>query len=229
MDPSRADRILKDWDLAASTARRPAAPPRPVVVRSGLPSLSVLGASLAVIALAIAVAWLNRPGPDGGVGVIPSTPPSPTTTPIPTPSPVPTIGPCHPAVLAARITLWEGAAGHRIADVTMTNTGSSPCLMPALSTPQLVDGRGAILIDGTDPTADEVLTVDAGGILTTLVDTSDYCGPVPPAPVTVAFVIAGSGRIVATPFSSTDATVPPCLSQAGSAGEIQMQPWAPGP
>jgi hypothetical protein len=227
MEPSRADRILKDWDVAASAAQRPATPPRPVVVRSGLPSISLMGAGLAVIALLIAVAWLGRPGPDDGVGSLPSTSPSPIATTAPTPSPIPTIGPCDPAALAAEITLWEGAAGHRIADVTLTNSGSTPCTMQAVSRPQLIDGRGVILIDGATPPASEVLTVDAGGALNTLVDTSDYCGPAPTAPVTVAFVIGGSGRIVATPFSPTDATVPPCLSQSGSAGEIQMQPWAP--
>ena len=59
-----------------------------------------------------------------------------------------------------------------------------------------------------------------------MVDADDYCGPMPAAPVSVAFVLGGGGRIVATPYSPTDATVPPCLSSPGSAGTITMHPWA---
>ena len=47
-----------------------------------------------------------------------------------------------------------------------------------------------------------------------------------PPPVSVAFVLTGGGRIVATPFSPTDATLPPCNGAPGSAGDIEMQPWA---
>lgn len=237
MDPKRLDRILEDWDAAASEARRPAMPPRRDDIRRGPSSASVGGATLVVIALVIAVAWLGRPGTNGGVGSIASAPASPSATPgatpsadttatTPTPTPVPTIGPCDPAQLAVRVTLWEGAAGHRIADVELTNAGSSPCTVRAMSQPQLVDGHGSVLMDGSSPPTSGLVTVDPGDVLKTLVDTSNYCGPVPTAPVTVAFVLPGGGRILATPVSPTDATVPPCLALPGSAGEIQMQPWA---
>jgi len=237
MDPSRPDRILKDWDAVTSETRRPAAPLHGVVTRSGLSGASLAGAGLVVVALAIAVVWLGRPGTNGGVGGIPSTSPSPSAAPaatpsadasamIPTPTPAPAVGPCEPAALAARIILWEGAAGHRIADVELTNTGSSPCTVSATSKLELVDGGGSVLIDGPSPPASALVTVTTGEVLTTLVDTSNYCGPAPVEPVTVAFVLAG-GRLVATPVSATDATVPPCLGLPGSAGEIQMHPWAP--
>ncbi len=235
MDRSRADRILEDWTAVAGEARRPAAPPRPVAVRGGLPSLGLAGAGLLVVGLVIAVVWVGRPGPNGGIGA-PSTQPSPTATPAATPTtptttptttPVPTIGPCDPAGLSARITLWDGAAGHRIAHVELKNAGSTPCSVPASAKPQLVDGRGSVLIDGSSPPTSGLLTVDPGRTLKTLVQDGDYCGSTPVAPVTVAFVLDGGGRIVAAPFSPTDATVPPCLSSPGSAGDIEMQPWAP--
>lgn len=237
MDLSRPDRILKDWDAVTSETHPPAAPPRRVVTRSRLSGASLAGAGLVVVALAIAVAWLGRPGTNGGVGGIPSTSPSPSAAPvatppadasgrIPTPTPVPAPGPCEPATLAARIILWEGAAGHRIADVELTNPGSSPCTVRTMSKPQLVDGHGSVLIDGSSPPESALVTVTPGEVLTALVDTSNYCGPAPVVPVTVAFVLGG-GRIVATPVSTSDATVPPCLGLPGSAGEIQMQPWAP--
>jgi hypothetical protein len=170
----------------------------------------------------------------GGGGIATASPsPSPIATPfptaMPTPTAVPTIGPCVPADLAARITLWEGATGHRIAHVELTNRGSASCELTALDRPQLVDGQGSVLIDGAPPAASDTLTISPGGVLTTLVQDDNYCGPDAVAPVTVAFVLPdGTGRFVATPLSPTDLSgVPPCLGAPGSAGTIEMHPWAP--
>jgi hypothetical protein len=224
MDPSRADRILEDWAAVAGTARRPAIPPR-VTVTSGLSSATLAGATLVVAAVAIAVLWLGGRGPSGSVGGDSSASPDRTSAPVETPTPVPTMGPCDPVNLAARITLWEGAAGHRIADVELTNVGSAPCTLMTMARPQLVDGRGTLLIDGSSPTTTDLLTVGPGDVLTTLVQDGNYCGPAPVAPVTVAFDLGDGSRIVATPFSSSDTTgVPPCLG-SGSPATIEMQPW----
>jgi uncharacterized protein DUF4232 len=221
MDPSRVDRILKNWSAVASQARRPAAPPRPIVIRSGLTTSTLAGAGLAVAALVVAVLWLGGRAPNGGGGIPPTSPdPSAAVT----PSPVPTVGPCDPASLPARITLWEGAAGHRIANLELTNAGSDACILPTMARPQLLDGGGSILIDGVSPSSSEGLTLAPGDVVTTLVQDGNYCGPTPDAPVTVAFDLGDGTRIVAAPFSATDATVPPCLG-AGSAGTIEMQPW----
>ena len=244
MEPTRADRILQEWDEVAGRARRPVAPPPRVAVVGG-PSLTTLaGAGVILAALLVAVMWFGQPDSNDLIGgdppstspivtpspsAVPTPSPSPTAAPTPTPTPTavatPGIGPCAPGDLASRITLWEGAAGHRIAHVEMTNTGSSPCTIRSLARPQLVDGRGAVLIDGTEPASSELLTMDPGSVLTTLVQDGNYCGPAPMPPVSVAFVMP-QGRIVATPVSPTDATLPPCLGQAGSAGTIDMQPWA---
>ena len=226
MDPSRPDRILEDWAAIAGAARRPATP-RGVVVRSGLSSWTLTGASLVVAALVIAVLWLGRGEPFGSVGGDPSASPDPIRSPAVTATPLPTTGPCGPENLAARITLWEGAAGHRIADIELRNVGSGPCTLMTMARPQLVDGRGAILIDGSSPTTTDLLTVGPGDVLTTLVQDGNYCGPAPVAPVTVAFDLGDGSRIVAAPFSSSDTTgVPPCLG-SGSPATIEMQPWAP--
>jgi hypothetical protein len=155
-----------------------------------------------------------------------ATPTASTTATAPAPA---TAGPCDPATLAARITQWEGATGHRIASVELTNTGSAECTVAALLQPQLVDGNGAVLIDSPAPAPSAAVSVSAGGVLKTLVQDGNYCGPAPVAPVSVAFVVPGGlGRIVATPLSPTDTTgVPPCLGPPGSAGDIEMQPLAP--
>lgn len=159
-----------------------------------------------------------------------STPGStPTTKPSATATAPAAAGACDPAMLAARITMWEGAAGHRIASIELTNAGTAECTVAALLQPQLVDGNGAVLIDSPVPAASADLSVIPGGVLKTMVQDGNYCGPAPLAPVSVAFVFPGGlGRIVATPLSATDTDgVPPCLGAPGSAGDIEMQPWAP--
>lgn len=219
MEPKRVDRILKEWTAIAAQARQPAAAPRPLAVRSGLSTSTLAGASLAAAAVVVALLWLGGRGPipNGSVGGSPS--------PLTTTTPVPTLGPCDAANLSARITMWEGAAGHRIATLELTNLGSDACVLPTLARPQLVDGRGSILIDGTSPATAEPLTLASGDVVTTLVQDGNYCGPAPVAPVTVAFDLGDGTRIVAAPFSPSDATVPPCLG-SGEPATIDMQPWA---
>jgi Protein of unknown function (DUF4232) len=252
MDRSPADRILEEWNAVTNQARRPDSAPRRSTVRGGLAGAGLAGASLLVIGALIAVVWLGRPGsgPTGDVGGQPSSSPSatpvatpspspspsptPSATPVatPTPRPTPTAQPtreaaasCAPTALAARITMWEGAAGSRIAHVEVTNTGPVGCTLATMDQPQLIDGKGSVLIDGTASGTSPTLTIAPGGVLKTLVRASNYCGPDPLPPTTVAFVIK-NGRFEATPVSPTDATVPPCNGDPGSAGSIDMQPWA---
>ena len=255
MEPSRVDRILEEWAAVTGRAHRPASSPRRSGVTAGRAGATLAGAGLLVAALVIAVAVMGRIGPNGGIGAVtspspaatatpvatasptptpsptPTVSPSPTPTatasPTPTPTPTPTIGPCDPGSLAARITAWEGAAGHRIADVELTNAGTVTCRLATVAKPQLIDGHGSVLIDGTDPAPSRTLTIAPGDVVKTFVQDANYCGPDPVAPVSVAFVLDGGGRFVATPLSPTDATVPPCNGAPGSAGDIEMQPWAP--
>ena len=107
----------------------------------------------------------------------------------------------------------------------MTNAGAAKCKVATLDKPQLVDGHGSVLIDGVAPGSSSSLTLAPGDVVKTLVQDANYCGPDPAAPVSVAFVINGGGRFVATPLSPTDATVPPC-NGPGSPADIEMQPWA---
>lgn len=232
MERSRVDRILNEWAAVASQARRPSTSPQGVVMRSSLSGASLAGASLVVLVVVGAVLLLSNRGPSGPVGATPSAPPTasapvtaaPTTAPTPTPA---AIGPCDPAQLAARITMWEGAAGHRIASLEMTNTGTTACTVETMNRPQLVDGRGTTLIDGASPSTSATITVPPGIVLKTLVQDGNYCGPAPKAPVSVVFVLSDGKKIVAAPLSPTDLTLPPCNGAPGSAGTIEMHPWAP--
>jgi hypothetical protein len=167
------------------------------------------------------------PAPTPSASVEPTSSPTPTPTQSPTPTPKPTpIGACDTNNLAARITMWEGAAGSRIGHVELTNTGTGACTIRTLERPQLVDGHGSVLINGTDPTSTKTIAVGPGDVLKTLVDDANYCGPDPAPPVSIAFVFASGSRIVASPLSPSDDTVPPCNGNPGSAGEITMHAWA---
>jgi uncharacterized protein DUF4232 len=122
--------------------------------------------------------------------------------------------------------MWEGAAGSRIADVEVTNTGRAACTLEKLERPQLIDGAGRVLIDGTTPATSGVIELVPGGRVTTLVEVSNYCGAVPVPPVRVAFVLHDGNPFVAAPPTPSDATVPPC-NGPGQPAVIGMQPWAP--
>jgi hypothetical protein len=169
--------------------------------------------------------------PSGPAGVAVATPtPTPTVTPTPK-APAVTEPPsrpvaCGPTTVRVRIASWQGAMGQRIATVELTNTSAAACTVRARSRPQLVDGKGRILIDSAAAASSATLTVQPGGRLRTMVEDGNYCGSAPTAPVTIAFVLGPSDRVIASPASPGDATVPPC-NGPGVAASIQMHLWAP--
>ena len=140
---------------------------------------------------------------------------------------------CLASDLTAAVTRWEGAAGHQIALVTLTNASPGKCTVAGTPEVELVDANGAILIDSQTDGPDglphvvsgaPVLTLRKGASLTTMVDADNYCGAAPALPTTVAFVLpADAGRIVAAP--GPGGNVPPCLRSPGSLGSIAMNGW----
>jgi hypothetical protein len=156
----------------------------------------------------------------------PSTAPSATPSASPTPtSPPPTEGPCDPAQLRARVTGWDGAAGSRIAHLSLTTDQTVACTIVLLWRPELVDGSGTIRIEGGVPADSGTIEVRPGESLTTLVRASNDCLPPPTPPVTIAFVLDDGSRLVATPLSADDVTTPPC-NGPGQPADISMQEWA---
>jgi hypothetical protein len=139
---------------------------------------------------------------------------------------------CLVAALVARVTRWEGAAGHQIATVTLKNTSSKTCTVRGTPEVELVDAKGAILIDSQTAGAAGLPHIAAGdkafhlahnGYVTTSVQVGNYCGSAPEFPTTIAFVLpANAGRIVAA--AGPGGTVPGC-NGAGSLGSIEMNGW----
>jgi hypothetical protein len=229
MPRDRVSRLLDEFSAVTNAAPRPESPARRMVMRNRLPAATLTGASLIVVTVAVAALVFGRSGPSPAVGSSPSSSvssaPSVPTTAVSTASPESSIGPCDPADLAARITLWEGAAGSRIANVQLTNRGTTDCLLEQLARPQLVNGDGGVLIDGRSPASGDQITVAPGAVLNTLVEAGNYCKAAPPPPVSVAFVFRDGGRVVAQPVDPSDATLPPCLGPTQPA-TIDMHPWA---
>lgn len=255
MDRDPVKRLLDDWDSVASAARPPAAAPQRGSAGAVRSTLGLLGAAAAAVIVVIGVVWLGgrisptqvggspSPSASGNVAVVsPSASPSPTLAPSPspaaTPSPTPLLLPatpspapgCDPADLAAAITAWDGAAGSRIATVTLTVNASAPCTVPTTARPALIDGHRAVLAQGRITNGNggsaEVgrILVNPGDVLTTLVQVSNVCGAPPAPPVTVAFDLGGA-VLIATPLSPTDDTVPPCNGPSLPAS-IEMHPWS---
>jgi Protein of unknown function (DUF4232) len=158
----------------------------------------------------------------------PTTAPTAAATPVPTP--VPTVRPiqaCGPGDLSLRVVSWNGAAGQRVATLKLTNTSSLACTFPTVTRPELLDGTGVVLLEGAKPGAAKQLALSPGASLSSMAEDSNYCGPTPVAPVTVAVVLGNAERVVGTPVSPTDTSgVPPC-NGPGNPGYIQMQAWAP--
>jgi hypothetical protein len=246
MPSDRVSRLLDEFSAVTSAAPRPESHARRMTMRNRMPVATLTGATLVIVVVAVAAIVLGQPGPSATVGSSPSAPAassapsapasvtavaspsvpavaSPSVT--PAPSSRPTVGPCDPASLAARIKSWEGAAGSRIANVSLVNGGPVACLFEARNHPQLVDGRG-VLIDGRDPATTPVLTLEPGATVTTIVSAANYCGAPPVPPVSVAFVLGDGRRIVAEPAEASDEAVPPC-NGPGQPGTIEMHPWAP--
>jgi hypothetical protein len=139
-----------------------------------------------------------------------------------------TVPACTAAHLSARIALWQGAMGSRIADVRIVNTSFVPCALRNYPRVRLVSAHGAVMINGAAPSTTAGMHVlPALGFLRTEVSASNYCGAAYAKPVTLAFVLPGTlGQVVAIPLSPTDTSgVPPCNGAPGSAGHISMHAW----
>jgi hypothetical protein len=163
-----------------------------------------------------------------GAGGLNGPDPTPTTAangPEATPTSVPgAVDACAPAGLGAEITAWDGAAGHRIATVRVTNTGTLPCTVPRYFRPALVDEDGHALI--VSPSMPEVapLTLGAGTKATTLVDMANYCGTPPTAPLLLRLYLASDRAVEAKPGGSVSGPIdPPPCNGPNAPAEIQIQ------
>ena len=241
----RVARVPDQYPIMARTARP--------IWRRTVPVWA--GAIAAVVVLAFGV-WRFGPIQAPGVGGPTSSPsaalssaPSAAPTSAPSsalaspktasqaPASVAPAGPaaCPGSTLSGRILDWQGAAGSRIADVLVTNTGSTPCYVRGTPGLELIDANGRVLIGSnaseaappsvapSDPTFD----LAAGGTVKTMVQVSNYCGAPGTMPIRIRFNLpASGGSFTANPgpgVSSAEA-IPPC-NGPGSPAHIAMNGW----
>ena len=180
--------------------------------RSGGRRLGWLLAGVAAVAGIAAVAVLVNTWTGPQVGASPS-------------ASVATVEACTAGMLQATVGRWEGAAGHRIGTITLTNAGAAPCVLSGAPWPSLVDRNGKALITGKIASLQPV-RLDAGASIHTLVQTGNYCGPTAQEPAAVALDFGVLGRVIAKPVAGDDSSgVPPCMGDAGPSDDITLQPW----
>jgi len=177
-----------------------------------------------VLAGAILLVSLGAVLGAGGLNFAPSQTAA-ATDPGATPTSVPgAVDACVPAGLSAEITAWEGAAGHRIATVRVTNTGSDPCSVPRYFRPALVDENGRALIVSQSMPEPAPITLPAGASGTTMVDMANYCGTAPTAPLLLRLYLASDGAVEAKPGARVSEPIdPPPCNGPNAPAEIQIQ------
>ncbi len=161
--------------------------------------------------------------------------PTPSRTPAPTPAPTP-VRRCLSTDVAVAIVphhggmpdplYWEGNMGRLYGTFTLTNISPTPCRVDSLSTPQLINGDGKILIEGGSVAPTIMKTMRPGQTLTALVVSANLCAAPPiVAPVTVGFIMSEGKAAVAPPISPTDTqAVPPCSGDPSvPSGDIYIQ------
>jgi uncharacterized protein DUF4232 len=232
MTPKRSDDVLSEWSAVTQTATPPGPPNRSAGPRVAGAGISLVGVSLLAIGLVVALAWLG--GRDSRPTVGDTTPPTPApAAPSPaasqsqaaaaTPQPTPeaTLGPCQRLEMPLT---WEGAAGQRIATITLTNRFEGTCVIEGLTRVEYADGTKA-LIEGPVPAGADHVTIGPHSSVRTMVEVGNYCGP---APTDVNIVFRRNEQsfvIIGSPASQADMAVPPC-NGPGQPATIQMQPWS---
>jgi hypothetical protein len=134
---------------------------------------------------------------------------------------------CRAADLNGTITSWEGAAGHRIAAITIRNVGSTDCALFQYMLPALVDADGHALIVGNVIRQPAHRTFAPGATSTTMVDTANYCGNAPTAPLLIRFYLPDNSSFEATDKTSLQAPLdPPPCNGPNVPASIEMQPMS---
>jgi len=89
----------------------------------------------------------------------------------------------------------------------------------------LVAATGRALLEGEPAAGDDHIALAAGAAGQAEVRASNYCGPTPASPISVALDLATGDTVTAAPGpGASDAmAVPPCLGE--DPGTIEMGPW----
>jgi len=170
------------------------------------------GALVAVVSFGI---YIGAGGPTGQV----SNSPAATETSQPAAQAA-----CVASDLRGAVTGWEGAAGHRIAPISISNAGTTACLLPQYLRPALIDAGGRALMVGQLVSQPAPIELAAGAEATSMVDMANYCGAAPAKPLKIRLYLPDETSIELAAASSlpNPGDAPPCNGPNVPAS-IQMQ------
>jgi uncharacterized protein DUF4232 len=218
-----AEQVVRPIDAAAIAAAAHAGARRRTFAGRLFGSNSSIG-RLGVVVAATIVAVAFGVYLIGGSGPVANSP-GPETTPTNVPG---AAVECRANDLSGLIMSWEGAAGHRIATIRISNDGSTSCRLPQFLRPALIDGDGHALIVGQLVPEPASITVPARATTSTMVDMANYCGAAPTPPdqaLKLRMYLPDQSSIELLPTNSLPlpADPPPCNGRNAPA-TIEMRP-----
>jgi hypothetical protein len=143
-----------------------------------------------------------------------------------TPTSVPgAVDACAAAALTGEIIAWEGAAGHRLATISLRNAGTTNCTLPELLRPALVDADGQALIVGAPVSESAPFGLTSSADATAMVDMANYCGNAPTTALKIRLYLPDQSSVefAAAANLPNPVDVPPCNGPNAPA-TIEMQP-----
>jgi Protein of unknown function (DUF4232) len=165
-------------------------------------------------------------------------------TPAPSPSPVLTAGPgspvgtasptaaasaaapaaCSAADVSATGGPWGGAAGSRGADVAVTSTSGSPCVLLPRPVVAVLDAAGDVVLEARPVVATGTPMLSAGSSAHFSIMFSNWCSPSPKLPLRPVLALdEGFVEIAGLTLTTVDA-LPPC-NGPGQPPTISATEW----
>jgi len=136
---------------------------------------------------------------------------------------------CAANQLSGTINGWDGAAGHRIASISVHNDLATECALPRYVALALVDGNGRALLVNQSVKQPAAIGLPGQGSASTMVDMANYCGAEPVAPLKIRLYLADSSSIELPPVNSLPLPVdPPPCNGPNVPGTIEMQAFQLG-
>jgi len=136
-------------------------------------------------------------------------------------------GPCSTADIKASGGPWGGAAGSRGADVTVTVTGTTSCLLPPRPVVAIVDVTRTVVLQTKPVVATGERTLAPGGPASFSILFGNWCDPAPKLPLRPVVVLdSGLVEIGGLALATVDA-LPPC-NGPGQPATLSATDWSAG-
>jgi hypothetical protein len=153
--------------------------------------------------------------------------PTPGTEPAsaqPASTPPAAVDACPRSGVAASSTGWGAAAGSRGAEVTVTNAGSSPCVLPSTPGVAVFDAAGNIVLQSPPRPVGQPRTLGVGESIGFSLLFANWCDQSVALPVQLGVVLVGEAAPIQGLPGQTIDDLPPC-NGPGQPAEITTTEW----